>query len=174
MPIRQHYPALPIHIILSIRHLLTQLQPLPVCVLNRYPIGLIPARPYHQIGPVHILPLLLGTPRLHHPHSLLLPPHDPQVQVLRVPSQTREGIEVAVLLAEFILLKLVVAVFLSVRDLVVENLNLLAEEDLDVTLRIVREGGEVKLPVVVVKETETDAETVAKLGRVFLFWAFVR
>jgi hypothetical protein len=51
---------------------------------------------------------------------------------------------------------------------------LLTEEDLDVTLRIVWEGGEVKLPVVVVKETETDAEAVAKLGEVFLFWAFVR
>jgi len=49
---------------------------------------------------------------------------------------------------------------------------LFTEEDLDVSLGIVGEGGEVELPVIVVKEAETDAEAVTHLWKLFLF--FVR
>ena len=67
--------------------------------------------------------------------------------------------------AELVARELVVPVLLRVRHPVVEHLYLLAVQDLDVGLGVVGQGGVVELPVVVVKETETDAEAAALLGQ---------
>jgi hypothetical protein len=174
MSVRQHNSALAIDIILSVWHFLTQLESLPICILNRNTISLISTCPYDKVPFLDIFALFFNTLSLDHANSLLLPPHDLQVQILGVPSQPRERVQIPILLAELVLLELIVAVFLRIRHLVIEHFYLLAVENLYVALAVVRQLREIKLPIVVVKETETDAKTVARLrsyGRavVFLF-----
>ena len=161
---------------MCVGHFLAQLESLPISVFNRNNTGLISTSPYNKICPINILSLFLYSPRLHHLNSFLLAPNDFEVQVFRISSQARKRIEVAVLFAEFVLFKLVVSIFLGIRDLIVENFNLFTEEDFYVSLCIVRKRTEVKLPIIVVKEAKTNAKTIANLRKLFLslfFWAFV-
>ena len=87
LTIRQHDPALPIHIVLRVGHLLTQLEALPVCVLDRNLIRLVATGPNDKISPVHILGLFSRSSRLNQLHALLLPSHNSQIEILRIASQ---------------------------------------------------------------------------------------
>jgi hypothetical protein len=122
---------------------------------------LIAASPNDQVGTVHVLLLFLGRAGLDECDALLLATHDPLVEVLGVASEARKGVKVTVFFGKFVRLELVVAVFLGVRDFVIEDFDLLTVKDLNVAVLEGRELRIVKFPVIIVKETETDTETIA-------------
>jgi hypothetical protein len=125
MPIREHYPALAVHIVLRVGHPLTQLQPLSIRVLDGYHVRLIPTSPDHEIRTIHVPLLLLRGLGLNERDSLLLASHDLLVEILGVTSEAREGVKVAIFFGELVRLELIVAVFLRIGDLVVEDFDLL-------------------------------------------------
>ena len=89
--------------------------------------------------------------------------HDLKIQLFRVSSETTERVQIAVFLGELVLLKLVVTIPLSVRDLVIEHFDLLAIEDLDGSHFQLRKLFIIEMPVVIIEESETYTQTLALL-----------
>lgn len=163
LAISQHDPTLSIDVKLSVWNLLAKSKLLPVCILKGYRVGLVSTCPYDYVSLIYILSLLIWSSRLYKGNSLLLAPHNSQIEIFRVTSETTERIQIAILFAKLLRFKLVVTILFCIWYFVIENLYLLSVQDLDTCLLKLWKLTQIKLPVIVVKQPKADTETAAVL-----------
>jgi len=122
-----------IHIKLGLWDLLTQLKDVLIRVSDNDVVGLVATGPDDYIGIFDVRPLLPIVSGLDQRHPLLLATSAPQVQVLGIASESRERIQVAIFF-EFIPFELLIAIFDSILNFIVEDLDLVSVKDLDFRL----------------------------------------
>lgn len=132
MWIRSNQSTFAVHIKLSILLYLTYLDFIPFMVIDRNVIGLITTGPNYKICTLDIILTYCIIINLSQNDSLLLPIDNFLIKFLSIWSQPSKRKHIS-LLRKLILIKIVIAIFLCLFHILIENPDLFTVEDSDTT-----------------------------------------